>query len=247
MAKGDKVPVYRHGEPPKPIAMASYECKYLEDIEKHIAAHIGPEEDVLHEIVSPTVHVDIHIIPPNKNVPYLTIVTSGMSDLDMAVPQDVDNPEDYRLAEIIAFLPPDWPIPKLDTPGYNHDVLETNWHPFRWLKHYARMPHEYQTFLTWCHTSANGQPAAPICDGVGMVGFLFAPALQLGPEGLFIPTHDGRKIRLLSLVPIWPDEVVYAVNRGGEALGDKLDRAENFVFDPARQSCLKRKKLFGLF
>lgn len=233
--------------------MATCECRYLEDIEKHIAEYIGPYDDILHEILSPTVHVDIHVVKPNDRIPYLTLVTSGMSDLDMIVPESYEPAEDFALAEMIAFLPPDWPISSFaGSFGFGEDGSKATedppgWYPAGWLKYYSRMPHEFKTCLTWSHTSANGDPASPIADGVGMVGFLFAPPLQLGEDGMTIKTHDNRRIRLLNLIPIWPDEIVYAVNKGGSALCERLDKAENFVFDPARRSCLKRKKLFGLF
>lgn len=246
--KDGRVPIRRHDEPPKPIEWASYECRYLEDIVKHIAEHIGPTTgNVLHEILSPTVHVDLHVIPPSDKVPYLTLITSGMSDLDMVAPDDVESYEEYKLAEMIAFLPPDWSVESVTGTEGKDEKEPPHWYVARWLKHYARMPHEYQTMLSWFHTTSNGEPASPIEDGIGMVGFLFAPAIHLGTEGLVVKTHDGRDIRLLNIVPIWPDEVVYAINKGGQALCKKLDREENFVFDPTRQSCLKRKKFFGLF
>jgi hypothetical protein len=247
MAEKPRVPIYRHTEPSEPAEMASYDCRYLDDIERHIAQHIGAQGDVLHEILSLTVHVDVHVIEPSERIPYLTLVTSGMSDLDMTPPSSLEDQESYRLAELIAFLPPDWSRESFrgfvggeegDPPGY---------YPAYWLKHYARMVHEYKTALSWSSTSQNGDPAAPIAEGTDMVGFLFAPPLQLGPEGLFVSTHDDRRIRLLNLVPIHRDEMVFAINKGGEGLCDKLDRAENFIFNPLRQSCLKRKKLFGLF
>jgi Suppressor of fused protein (SUFU) len=241
------VPIYRHTSRTKPLKMASYECRYLEDIQKHIGKHIGESDDVLHEILSPTVHVDIYIVKPSDEIPYLTLITSGMSDLDMTVPEGVEPAEEYRLAEMIAFLPPDWPIGGFSGISDGKENDPPGWYVAGWMKHYARMPHEYQSLLSWFHTTANGDPASPIEKDIGMVGFLFAPALQLGPQGLFIHTYDDRQIRLLNLIPIWPDEVAYAVKKGGEALCDKLDGVENFVFDPARQSCLKRKKFFGLF
>ncbi len=243
-----RVPIIRHNEPTDPIQMASYEARYLEDIERHLAQHIGECDTVLHEILSHTVHVDIHVIKPNEKVPYLTLVTSGMSDLEMNVPEGLDPADEYQLAELVAFLPEDWPLDGFFDDSKDGDDREPpGWYVARWLKHYARMPHEYKSFITWFHTAANGDPAESIGEGVGMVGFLFAPPLQIGQDGLFVSTHDDRRIRLMSLVPIWPDEVVYAVNEGGEALCEKLDIAENFVFDPFRQSCLKRKKFFGLF
>jgi len=244
---GNKVPIYRHDGPTGPIKMASYECRYLEDIERHIAKHIGEPGDVLHEILSPTVHVDIHVIKPSEKIPYLTLVTSGMSDLDMSVPEEVEPIEEYQLAEMIAFLPPEWPESSFKGIRGGGTDDPPGWYPAHWLKYYARMVHDYKTCLSWFHTSANGNPASPITDGTEMVGFLMAPPLQLGRDGLLVPTCDGRRIRLLNLVPILPDEVVYAVNQGGSALCDKLDGAENFIFNPARKSALKRKNFLGLF
>ena len=232
---------------PKLTATASPEGRYLQDIQDHIEKFIGPSDSVLHEIVSPTIHVDIHIVPPTTKIPYLTLMTSGMSDKDMNVPSAAVPKADYELAEIIAFLPPDWPVEEFTSTGDDADENPSGFYPVFWMKHYARKVHEQNIAMSWFNTTANGDPAEPIEDGVGMVGFLFAPPLQLGPGGLFVPTHDNRQIRLLSLVPIWSDEVVYAINKGGESLCDRLDVAENFVFDPSRQSCLKRKKLFGLF
>jgi Suppressor of fused protein (SUFU) len=225
------------------------EGRYLADISKHIDRHIGSVGYVLHEIVSPTVHVDVHVIAANQQLPYLTIVTSGMSDIDMVPPKGLNPAEDYKLAEIIAFLPADWPIDNL-TESSGEEFEPLGWYPIRWLKHYARMPHDRNSVLSWNVSTSNGAPASPIGGGTDMVGFLFAPAIQLGGDGLFVPTHDGRKIRLLNLVPILEDEVQLAIKKGGEALCDKLDKVENFVFDPVRKSCLSqqaRKKIFGLF
>ena len=226
------------------------EGRYLAEIGKHINKHIGSKSFVLHEIVSPTVHIDVHVIEPNQQLPYLTLVTSGMSDLDMTVPKGLNPDEEYKLAEIIAFLPADWPVNNLNLAGSEDDSEQIGWYPVRWLKHYARFPHEKNTALSWFSSTSNGNPALPIGGDTEMVGFLFAPALQLGSEGMFVPTNDGRRIRLLNLVPIHTDEADFVMKRGGEALCDKLNQAVNFVFDPLRKSCLssvRRKKLFGLF
>ena len=224
------------------------EGRYLSEIGKHIDKHLGSKSYVLHEIVSTTVHIDVHVIEPNQKLPYLTLITSGMSDLDMKVPKGAGPAEDYKLAELVAFLPADWKIP---TESKEFDEFDSQgWYPVRWLKHYARMVHEKNTALSWYSSSQNGNPASAIGENTAMVGFLFAPALQLGPEGIFVPTHDGRKIRLLNLVPILQDEIAFSAKNGGEALCDKMDKAENFVFFPARKSCLentKRKKFLGLF
>ena len=224
--------------------------RYLQEIGNHISNHIGSKSYVLHELVSPVVHVDVHVIEPNQQLPYLTLVTSGMSDLDMNVPKGVSSIEDHKLAEIITFLPADWPIEKFGLSDETENSEPIGWYALRWLKHYARMVHDKKTAISWYSSSSNGNPPSSIGDETDMVGFLFAPALQLGEHGFFIPTLDGRKIRLLNMIPILPDEVDFVKKRGGEALCDKLNDAENFVFDPNRKSCLKsakRKKFLGLF
>ena len=117
---------------------AKREGRYLAEIEAHIDSHIGKDRYVLHEIVSPTVHVDIHVIAPNQNFPYLTLMTSGMSDLDMTVSKGARLEEDFKLAEIIAFLPADWPIEEIQVQSNNENEEPEWWYPLRWMKHYAR-------------------------------------------------------------------------------------------------------------
>lgn len=42
---------------------------HLDAISAHIEHHLGPVSTVLHEIVSDTVHVDIHVVPPCEACP----------------------------------------------------------------------------------------------------------------------------------------------------------------------------------
>ncbi len=76
-----------------------------EKISNHIAAHMGEPEAVFHEIVSDTVHIDLYRVGPTAELPVFTLVTSGMSDLPMSVPPQVDAPDDI---ELMITLPSDW-------------------------------------------------------------------------------------------------------------------------------------------
>jgi hypothetical protein len=67
--------------------------RYLETITKHVQRHFGTDAFVLHEHKSSTVHVDLHVVPPNHSRPYFTLLTSGMRDLDMHVPAELDDLE----------------------------------------------------------------------------------------------------------------------------------------------------------
>ncbi len=230
--------------------MPSIEGRYLSDIQRHIEKFVGLKSSVLHEIVSASVHIDVHVVEPTNEIPYTVLLTSGMSDQDMKVPNGAVPKSDYELAEIIAFLPPDWPVEDFNSVAGSPDENPPGYYPIFWVKYYARKVHEQNIAMSWYSTSANGNPASPIGDDTEMTGFLLAPAILLDKDALIIPTVDNRKIRLLNLVPITTDEMSFAIKKGGMALCEKLNRPEKFVFDPKRVSVLEgvtRKKFLGIF
>ena len=68
--------------------------KQLKVIERHIAAHIGEVENVFHELIPLDVHVDIELIPPRPERNFFTLVTAGMSEHAMSVPDGEDAASD---------------------------------------------------------------------------------------------------------------------------------------------------------
>jgi hypothetical protein len=76
----------------------------MAEIERHIEKHIGEISMVFHEMIADIVHIDIHQVPPGKDRPYWTLVTSGMSDLPMKTPEGA---EDFAYAELMLCLPKD--------------------------------------------------------------------------------------------------------------------------------------------
>ncbi len=119
---------------------------------KQIETHLGPIDYVFHEKISESVHVDVHRVPPQKQRPFYTSVTSGMSERQMTVP---DGAESLRLAELILCLPPNWPLSL-------HDFRdEQNYWPIRLLKILARLPLEFCTWLGLSQSVPNGDPPRP--------------------------------------------------------------------------------------
>src|SRR5262249_10025490 len=104
---------------------SSGEINLIEAVDNHIEKHIGKIETVLHEIVSPTIHLDVHVVLANERRPYHTLVTSGMAELPMTVPHGY---EDSRFAELMICLPKEWP---LDAQSFKN---ENFWWPIRLLK-----------------------------------------------------------------------------------------------------------------
>ncbi|MCW0455446.1 suppressor of fused domain protein [Xanthomonas sacchari] len=225
-----------HHRAEKPFALASGES-CLEQIGAHIERHLGSVAGVLHEIISDTVHLDVHVVPATDEVPYLRLVTSGMSDLPMAVPEGVGAP---RFMELMLTLPPDWPITQDDFQDERH------YWPLRLLKTLARLPHKYDTWLGFGHTVPNGHPAEPYAPGIGFDGAIVLPPVST-PEAFGELVVDADKtIVFMTLVPLYPEEMALKLKKGAEALMDRFDaKGLQDVIDPARPNVARKR--FGLF
>ena len=70
---GDNVYVYENARPPE---VATGDADLIEAISAHIEKHIGEPDLVFHQLVSEYVHVDIHIVQPTEQRPWVTLVTS---------------------------------------------------------------------------------------------------------------------------------------------------------------------------
>ena len=80
---------------------------FADAIDRHIEAHFGPVEFVYHEMASHLVAVHVYVVAPTEERPYRTLITSGMSELPMTVPEGHDI---SPYAELMLSLPADWPL-----------------------------------------------------------------------------------------------------------------------------------------
>lgn len=206
-------PIYRHGEP------AAWEApegeEFIEEISAHIETHLGPVETVFHEIVSDTVHIDVHFVKPTAVFPFVRLVTSGMSDLPMTTPEHPDIP---RHVELLITLPPDW---RLDQKSFEDEV----WYwPIRLLKSLARLPHKHRTWLGWGHTVPNGDPPQPYADDTKLCAAILLPSVT-APEAFFeldIPGH--KRITFYAVVPLHQREMDLKLRSGTAALTQLFDK-----------------------
>ena len=81
--------------------------RYLHDITDNIKKQFGEDFFVLHEDRPSVVRVDVHAVRSSVERAFFTLMTSGMSDLDMEVPEGA---EDWVLAEACLCLPKEWPL-----------------------------------------------------------------------------------------------------------------------------------------
>ena len=142
-------PIYCRQFREQPVSRREAEDSSMVEVVRHVEQHIGPVGSVFHELGSDFVHIDIHVVPPTPGRDYLTLVTTGMSDWPMAVPDDSDYP---CYAELLVNLPAGWPL-------YQEAFEEEdNYWPVRWLKLLARWPHE-RKHLAGCRTYGSQRQA----------------------------------------------------------------------------------------
>jgi hypothetical protein len=179
--------------------------------------------DVFQERVSDVVRIDLLVVGPDENRPFITLVTCGMSELPMRVP--FENPDDLglipelRFAELLLALPPDWPL----TPDAFRN--EPNYWPIRWLKRLARLPHQMDGWLGIGHTVPNGDPPKPLAPSVSFAGWLIDEPVRLPREVQKLRVAD-RVINFYAAVPLTAAEMEFKLKNGGTALAQRLDRAK---------------------
>lgn len=211
---------------------------FMEEICAHFERHYGASEIVMHEIMSDELHIDVFPIPPSERWPCWTLHTTGMSERAMDVPPEMaDDDEDtsaMQFAEMMIQLPPDWPVLEED----REKAAKTYW-PIEWLKRAARLPNDMETWLGMGHTVQFSEPEEEIDSG-GFAGMLIMP--PLGPEGAReIELSDGRVVNVLMILPLYRDELDFAVEEGVEALLEKMEEADfSPVVEVGRKSLLAR-------
>ncbi|HYE21513.1 MAG TPA: suppressor of fused domain protein [Tepidisphaeraceae bacterium] len=233
--------VYRHEPRTTPPELAIGDDHAIGAISDHIERHIGPVAGVFHEIVSDLVHIDIHMVAPTEERPWHTLVTSGMSDRPMTVP-DPEDPElrELRYAELLICLPPDWPMEQ------EQWADDDNFWPIRWLKQVARLPHEYETWVGAGHTIPNGDPAEPVATNTKLCCMLLMPPVLVSEGFHRLAVSDDKAINFYALFPLYQEEMELKLNKGLDPLVERFAKAEvSELLDVGRKNtCGKR---FGLF
>jgi hypothetical protein len=231
------VPILRHQniETWLPVSGSSS----LEAISAHVVTHLGEVDTVFHEIASSIVHIDVHIVKPSAQFPYIRLVTSGMSDLRMNVPEELDVP---KFLELMVTLPPDW---KVDSESFKDE----RWYwPVRLLKFLARFPHQYSTWLGYGHTIPNEDPPKPYALNTRLCCALILPSPTVPEKFLSLEISPEKTIYFLAILPLYADEMQLKLQKGGNDFLAKLAGANvTDLINPQRPSVARPKKRFGIF
>jgi Suppressor of fused protein (SUFU) len=228
-------PILKHAAREKPfeIALGSGDVELLEE---HISRRFGEVDFVYHEILSDLVHVDVHHIPPAASRPWHTLVTTGMSDRPMVVPEGL---EQCRYAELVITLPVDWPL----TEQALED--ERNYWPIRLLKTLARFPHEYDTYLWWGHTVDHGDPAEAYHHSVPFRTACLGFPTTVESQYVTARCSDDKVVTFFAVYPLFDEEVQLKMRAGAEELFRRFEKAAiTEMVNPGRRNVAKRRWWF---
>ena len=183
-------------------------------ISNHVERHIGEISSVYHELSGDNHHLDILIVNPSEVNPFYSVVTCGMSNLPRRMPEGY---EEFAHAELMFCLPADWPMNNL-----NPKDLDTFW-PIGWLRYLGLFPHRYNTWLGWGHTIPNGDPPAPLASNTRLSGMLIASPILFEENFRVIDRGRELPITILSVLPIYPEEMDFKLKFGTDSLLEKFN------------------------
>ncbi len=218
----------------QPEALFSTDPKYSlrETREKLYAKHLGKLWEVNREIVEHKPQVDVYVLDPEcDEIPY-KMVTGGMSDYPMKVPEGVP----FRRTELVLYV-------KKPKPFY-YDLL----------RHLAHIPHDQEMWYAHGTSMPNGpsdDEARPIFEGSELDCFLFLDSIVEEDENLHEKlVLEGDPVNLLWVIPITSVECRFANRRskdGDSWMGlreflDILERKHHpVVLEEMRKSYVRRK------
>jgi len=228
-------PIYRHSQPADrqiPRGRPS-----TEKISEHIEKYLGKVDSIFHEFLSDTVHIDVFRVNPRAEFPFFSLITSGMSDLPMSVPPEVDAP---RYLELMITLPGDW---KFD----DKSLRDESWYwPVRLIKMLALLPHKHGTWLGWGHSIPNGDPPLPYAENTKLCCALIWPPVTSADGFRTLTISREKEIHFFAIVPLYKEEMDLKLRSGMNVLLNKLGQANvNDIVDLSRPNVARKR--FGLF
>jgi Suppressor of fused protein (SUFU). len=200
-----------------------YTEEQLDVMDMHIQKYFGKYDNVLHELFSPDIHVDICVVEPVPGRDYYILVTTGMGAHPMHI-EEMDEQEGWQKprAELLITLPSDWDINSSDDRWY--------W-PVRLLRSLARLPIENDTWLGYGRTV---ESAGRFAKNTKLCGCMLSWPYHFGEEAVICRLPDGQEVRFYQVLPIYEKEKEYKLENGGEALDDLFPQGPRII-DPKRK------------
>lgn len=166
--------------------------------------------------------------------PVTVILTNGLSDYKMPVPEKVAGRE-YN--ELCFCLPSYWEWEDLENPSMN-------W-IFPWLQKLSKHVVEKQTWFGHGHTVPNGKNLLPLSPTM-LQNHLFLTNPILLEDELQPIRIEGKEINFLTIIPIFSDEMDFKQAKGTFKLVQRMDsKGVNELLDDFRTTVMRGKwKIF---
>ncbi|WP_298639943.1 suppressor of fused domain protein [uncultured Cardiobacterium sp.] len=211
---------------PPPVSAANH--SYRQEMRAHIERHFGPIAATFKREESAST-IDLLWLPPDNDHPYQTLITSGLSDHPMDVPDDADRARRERI-ELMIMLPLKWQF----SPQNLHS--EQGYWPIVWLSMLADYAQSKGNWIGIGNLFPNGNPMTPIA-GTPFSGVTILPPFIGHPqESGTYRSKDGTRINIYCLMPLYAGEIELLNREGLEALLARFDACHitSEVADPAR-------------
>jgi Suppressor of fused protein (SUFU) len=228
------VPLHRHRRrPTDEPSMSRGDRALIEAMHDHLERCFpGGSGLVLHEKISPTIHLDVMVVTPTAAYPFLRLVTCGVAELPMHVPPEWS---ETPYAELSIVLPPDWPV------SMEAFRDERFYWPVRLLKHLGRLPHDDETFL-WAGHTVHGDRSRPYAPDTRLCASLIVPPRLAPPEFGELDVDAGRSVRILGVLPLYAEELEVKLQHGLQGLMDLIGGSDlTEVVDPHRKNRALRR------
>lgn len=193
-----------------------YSKKELDEIDRFIVEKFGNYPNVIHEIYSPDIHLDICVVEPTESEPFYKLITMGAGAYRMNVPTDFKG-YNIECAEYMICLPATWNLQSSDEKDY--------W-PIRALKDVARLPIMYDTWLCYGHTTQCDEVGSPYAENTKINSLVLDEAIE---DDSSMTMSSGKVINFWKIVPLYPEELEYKRENGAEALFKLMKQKGTYV------------------
>jgi len=146
----------------------------------HLERYLGPCSVVIH---GTGLGLHLYVYPPSGQRESWACVTMGLSGHRMKTPSDMERPEQWRLCELMCYLPADWEPPQ----GLTGEVTEENW-PLQMIREIARYVVEVDSYITESHGLCN------MIGGDKPLGTPFVPGSELTSTILLWPFTEHEDV-----------------------------------------------------
>ena len=208
--------LYPEDDLPAHISAAS--ASYRQEIIAHIEKHLGPITATFRREDSDS-PVDLLWLRPGANRPYHTLITLGLSDRPMDIPDDVANKNAAERAELMIMLPPEWNI------SPDNLKSEQGYWPIAWLTMLADFARAPGNWLGTGYVFPNGEPMSEIADTPFSGVLILPPFVSHAHEACVFHSRDGTRLNLYALIPLYPGEIELKTAQGLDVLLERFDES----------------------